>query len=51
MNPQEASKRPALILSITFSSFDNHEFLAGVLNVESRIPADVIHQLGSPVTS
>ncbi|HSP62619.1 MAG TPA: hypothetical protein VLQ90_06535, partial [Pyrinomonadaceae bacterium] len=29
------------------SSFDNHEFMAGLLNIESRIPADVISQLGA----
>ncbi len=47
MNPQEAVEAPRFDTQHYVSSFDNHEFLAGVLNVESRIPADVIHQLGS----
>jgi len=47
MNPQEAVEAPRFDTQHYVSSFDNHEFLPGVLNVESRIPADVIHQLGS----
>ena len=47
MNPQEAVEAPRFDTQHYVSSFDNHEFLAGVLNVESRIPTDVIHQLGS----
>jgi gamma-glutamyltranspeptidase/glutathione hydrolase len=47
MNPQEAVEAPRFDTQHYVSSFDNHEFLAGVLNVESRIPADVIGQLGS----
>lgn len=47
MNPQEAVEAPRFDTQHYVSSFDNHEFLAGVLNVESRISADVIHQLGS----
>ena len=47
MNAQEAVEAPRFDTQHYVSSFDNHEFLAGVLNVESRIPADVIHQLGS----
>ena len=47
MNPQEAVEAPRFDTQHYVSSFDNHEFLAGVLNVESRIPADVIHQLNS----
>jgi len=46
MNPQEAVEAPRFDTQHYVSSFDNHEFLAGVLNVESRIPADVISQLG-----
>ena len=47
MNPQEAVEAPRFDTQHYISSFDNHEFLAGVLNVESRIPADVISQLGA----
>jgi len=46
MNPQEAVEAPRFDTQHYVSSFDNHEFLPGVLNVESRIPADVISQLG-----
>ncbi|HKP35955.1 MAG TPA: gamma-glutamyltransferase, partial [Pyrinomonadaceae bacterium] len=46
MNPQEAVEAPRFDTQHYVSSFDNHEFLAGVLNVESRIPADVIQALG-----
>jgi gamma-glutamyltranspeptidase / glutathione hydrolase len=45
MNPQEAVEAPRFDTQHYVSSFDNHEFLAGVLNVETRIPADVISQL------
>jgi len=47
MNPQEAVEAPRFDTQHYVSSFDNHEFLAGVLNVESRIPADVISQLNA----
>jgi gamma-glutamyltranspeptidase/glutathione hydrolase len=47
MNPQEAVESPRFDTQHYVSSFDNHEFKAGVLNVESRIPADVIKQLSS----
>ncbi len=47
MNPQEAVEAPRFDTQHYVSSFDNHEFLPGVLNVESRIPADVIQELGS----
>src|SRR6195256_51911 len=46
MNPQEAVEAPRFDTLHLMSSFDDHEFLPGVLNVESRIPADVISQLG-----
>ncbi len=46
MNPQEAVEAPRFDTQHYVSSFDNHEFLPGLLNVESRIPADVISQLG-----
>jgi len=45
MNPQEAVEAPRFDTQHYVSSFDNHEFLPGALNVESRIPADVISQL------
>ena len=47
MNPQEAVEAPRFDTQHYVSSFDNHEFMAGLLNVESRIPAEVISQLGS----
>ena len=47
MNPQEAVEAPRFDTQHYVSSFDNHEFLPGVLNVESRIPPDVIRQLNS----
>src|SRR5437667_5549836 len=47
MNPQEAVEAPRFDTQHYISSFDDHEFLAGVLNVESRIPADVIQKLGA----
>jgi len=45
MNPQEAVEAPRFDTQHYVSSFDNHEFLPGALNIESRIPADVINQL------
>src|SRR5206468_1665478 len=47
LNPQEAVEAPRFDTQHYVSSFDNHEFLAGVLNVESRISADVIQKLGA----
>jgi gamma-glutamyltranspeptidase / glutathione hydrolase len=47
MNAQEAVEAPRFDTQHYVSSFDNHEFLPGVLNVESRISADVISQLNS----
>ena len=47
MNPQEAVEAPRFDTQHYVSSFDNHEFLAGLLNVESRIPTEVISQLNS----
>ena len=47
MNPQEAVEAARFDTQHYVSSFDNHEFLAGVLNVESRIPSDVIQKLSS----
>src|SRR5216684_756964 len=45
MNPQEAVEAPRFDTQHYVSSFDNHEFLAGVLNLESRLPAEVMSQL------
>jgi gamma-glutamyltranspeptidase/glutathione hydrolase len=47
MNPQEAVEAPRFDTQHYVSSFDNHEFMPGLLNVESRIPAEVISQLNS----
>jgi len=47
MNPQEAVEAPRFDTQHYVSSFDNHEFLAGLLNIESRIGADVISELNS----
>ncbi len=47
MNPQEAVEAPRFDTQHYVSSFDNHEFLAGVLNVESRIPEEVISKLSA----
>jgi gamma-glutamyltranspeptidase / glutathione hydrolase len=47
MNPQEAVEAPRFDTQHYVSSFDNHEFMAGLLNIESRIPAEVISQLAS----
>lgn len=47
MNPQEAVEAPRFDTQHYVSSFDNHEFLAGVLNVESRIPQEVIGKLSA----
>ncbi len=45
MNPQEAVEAPLFDTQHYVSSFDNHEFLAGVLNLEGRFSADVFGQL------
>ena len=45
MNPQEAVEAPRFDTQHYVSSFDNHEFLAGVLNLEGRFPAEVFSQL------
>jgi gamma-glutamyltranspeptidase/glutathione hydrolase len=45
MNPQEAVEAPRFDTQHYVSSFDNHEFLAGVLNIEARISPDTIQQL------
>jgi len=45
MNPQEAVEAPRFDTQHYVSSFDNHEFRAGELNIESRIPTEVVSQL------
>jgi len=45
MNPQEAVEAPRFDTQHYVSSFDDHEFLAGVLNLESRIPEATIAEL------
>jgi gamma-glutamyltranspeptidase/glutathione hydrolase len=45
LNPQEAVEAPRFDTQHYISSFDNHEFLAGSLNVESRIDEKVIEDL------
>jgi gamma-glutamyltranspeptidase/glutathione hydrolase len=47
MNPQEAVEAARFDTQHFISSFDNHEFLAGSLNVESRIDEKVIAELKS----
>jgi gamma-glutamyltranspeptidase/glutathione hydrolase len=45
MDPQEAVEAPRFDTQHYVSSFDDHEFLAGSLNVESRIPEQTIAEL------
>ncbi|MGH9880651.1 MAG: gamma-glutamyltransferase family protein, partial [Pyrinomonadaceae bacterium] len=45
MSPQEAVEAPRFDTQHYVSSFDDHEFLAGSLNVESRIDENSIQQL------
>jgi gamma-glutamyltranspeptidase/glutathione hydrolase len=47
MSPQEAVEAPRFDTQHYISSFDNHEFRAGLLNLEARIPADVSSALSS----
>lgn len=47
MNPQEAVEAPRFDTQHYISSFDNHEFLPGVLNIESRVPIEVIERLSA----
>ena len=46
MNPQEAVEAPRFDTQHFISSFDDHEFLPGSLNVESRIASKTIEELG-----
>ena len=45
MNPQEAVEAPRFDTQHYVSSFDDHEFLPGSLNIESRIDEKVIQEL------
>jgi gamma-glutamyltranspeptidase/glutathione hydrolase len=45
MNPQEAVEAPRFDTQHYVSSFDDHEFLPGSLNVESRIDEKTIREL------
>src|SRR5437016_282075 len=47
MNPQEAVEAPRFDTQHYVSSFDDHEFLPGSLNVESRVGEKVIEDLKS----
>ena len=47
MNPQEAVEAPRFDTQHYISSFDDHEFLAGSLNLESRIDENTIAELKS----
>jgi gamma-glutamyltranspeptidase/glutathione hydrolase len=47
MNPQEAVEAPRFDTQHFVSSFDDHEFLPGSLNVESRIGLRTIEELGA----
>jgi gamma-glutamyltranspeptidase/glutathione hydrolase len=47
MSPQEAVEAPRFDTQHYISSFDSHEFRAGLLNLEARIPADVSTALSS----
>jgi gamma-glutamyltranspeptidase/glutathione hydrolase len=46
MNPQEAVEAPRFDTQHYVSSFDDHEFLPGSLNVESRVGLKTIEELG-----
>lgn len=45
MNPQEAVEAPRFDTQHFVSSFDDHEFLPGSLNIESRVNLKTIQQL------
>src|SRR6201991_2222249 len=47
MNPQEAVEAPRFDTQHYLSSFDDHEFLPGSLNVESRVGIKTIQDLSS----
>lgn len=45
MNPQEAVEAPRFDTQHYVSSFDDHEFLAGSLNIESRVAEKTVDEL------
>src|SRR5882762_4325280 len=45
MNPQEAVEAPRFDTQHYISSFDDHQFLPGSLNIESRVDAKTIAEL------
>lgn len=45
MSPQQAAESPRFQTEHFYSSFANHEFVAGKLNLEDRIPSDTIEAL------
>jgi gamma-glutamyltranspeptidase / glutathione hydrolase len=45
MNPQEAVEAPRFDTQHYVSSFDDHEFLPGSLNIEARFPVKTIEEL------
>jgi gamma-glutamyltranspeptidase/glutathione hydrolase len=45
MNPQEAVEAPRFDTQHYISSFDDHEFLPGSLNIESRVDEKTIAEL------
>src|SRR5688572_11258186 len=47
MNPQEAVEAARFDTQHYVSSFDDHEFLPGSLNLESRIELRIIQELGA----
>jgi gamma-glutamyltranspeptidase/glutathione hydrolase len=47
MNPQEAVEAPRFDTQHYVSSFDDHEFLPGSLNIESRVSEQIIADLQS----
>jgi gamma-glutamyltranspeptidase/glutathione hydrolase len=47
MTPQQAAEAPRFQTEHFFASFANHEFIAGKLNLEDRIPAATIEVLRS----
>jgi len=47
MNPQEAVEAPRFDTQHFISSFDDHEFLPGSLNVESRVGLRIAQELGA----
>src|SRR5438552_8857120 len=44
-NPMEAGEAPRFATQHYVSSFDDHEFLPGSLNIESRVPEQTIYEL------